>query len=80
MNKIQFNPTISIDGVAVISAAVFCALWFGALSQRVNEHERMLTRHEETMRTLANTLQLQQQNIAVLQTIVSNKMPPDNKK
>lgn len=79
--KLTFNPTLSFDGVAIITACIGCAVWFGSLSETVKEHTETLRQHEVTMKTLADTENVMAQNIAVLQAMVSdirNNLPKTN--
>lgn len=72
MKKMAFNPTISFDGVAIIGACICCALWFGALGQRVSAVEETVRNHTGILQTLASGQQLQSQNIAVLQSMIDD--------
>lgn len=69
----KFNPTLSWDGVAIISACVVCVLWFGALSDTVKQHTAELKHHADLLESLSEGQKLTAQNIAVLQAIVSER-------
>lgn len=69
----RFNPTLSWDGVAMISACIMCTLWFGSLSDTVKQHSTELQHHEQLIQSLSEGQKLISQNIAVLQTIVNER-------
>ena len=69
----RFNPTLSWDGVAVISACVVSLLWFGTLKETVRQHGETLKHHEELIQSLSEGQKLISQNIAVLQTLVNER-------
>lgn len=71
--KVTFNPTISFDGVAIIVSCIGCAIWCGGLSEKVSYHTDQLKRHEVIIQTISDAQKLQTQNIAILQTLVSER-------
>ena len=72
-SRIRFNPTISFDGVAIILACIYCALWFGSLSQTIKDHTETLRRHDAMLQTLAEGQKIQAENLSVLSTIVNER-------
>ena len=74
----RFNPTLSWDGVAILSACVLCCFWFGALSRTVEEHSEELKRHADLIQSLSEGQKLISQNIAVLQTLVNERTKNHN--
>lgn len=69
----KFNPTLSWDGVAMLSACVLCVLWFGSMSETIKQHGEILKHHEELIQSLSEGQKLISQNIAVLQTLVNER-------
>ena len=69
----RFNPTLSWDGVAMLTACVVCVLWFGSLSDTVKQHASELQHHTQLIESLSEGQKLISQNIAVLQTIVNER-------
>jgi hypothetical protein len=75
-HRVTFNPSISIDGVAVILACITCSVWFGGLKETVRQHADTLKTHEILMQTLAKSQELTAQNIAVLTTLINERTKP----
>lgn len=71
--KLAFNPTISFDGVAIITATICASLWFGELSARVKQNTDAITRDNELITTLAENQRIQGENLAVLTTLVNER-------
>ncbi len=69
----KFNPTLSWDGVAIISACGMCILWFGSLSDTIKQHSTELKHHEQLIQSLSEGQKLEAQNIAVLQTLINER-------
>lgn len=69
----KFNPTLSWDGVAMITACVLCVLWFGSMRDELTQHRDELKRHAELLQSLSEGQKLISQNIAVLQTLVNER-------
>ena len=69
----RFNPTLSWDGVAMLSACVICVLWFGSMHDRLRQHDEALKRHDELLLSLSEGQKLISQNVAVLQTLVNER-------
>lgn len=74
----RFNPTLSWDGVAIITACVVCCVWFGSLKETVRQQGEELHHHADLLQTQGEALKLISQNIAVLQTMVNERTKNGN--
>lgn len=69
----RFNPTLSWDGVAILTSCVVCCVWFGTLKETVRQQGEALKNHDRLIQTLSDGQTLISQNIAVLQTMVNER-------
>ena len=69
----KFNPTLSFDGVAMITACATCCFWFGGLDHRVKQNTDLLKKHDKNIETLSDSVMKNAQTTAVLQQIVQDK-------
>lgn len=70
---IQFDKKISIDGVAVILAAVAAIFWFARLEGKVEDHTSQIAEHKLQLDKLSDNQSVLQQNLAVLTAIQKEK-------
>jgi len=71
----KFNHTLSFDGVAIVIACVTSCVWFGVLSNRVSNAEKILDDHTSTLKVLAEGQNQTAKNLAALQQLVQDKIP-----
>lgn len=68
-----FIPTISFDGVAIITACIMCAVWLGSLGTRVSDLEQSQLQQNRIIEQIADAQKTMAQNIAVLTTLVNER-------
>ncbi len=66
---IQFDRKISIDGVAVILAALAAIVWFVRLEGKVETNTNTIAVHETKIDKLTDATYTLQQNVAVLNAL-----------
>ncbi len=71
--KVAFIPTISFDGIAMLSMFVICVLWFGSIKETVRQHAESIIHIEKIQQTQGEAMQVMAQNIAVLTTLVNER-------
>lgn len=77
LKMMAFKPQLSFDGVAIMVACATCLIWFGSLSATVRQHSESIKALEAITATLSSTEQAQAANIAVIQTILNERLRPD---
>ncbi len=69
----SFIPTISFDGVAMISFAVIVCIWFGVLKETVREHGETIRHLVQIQETQSETLKVMASQVAVLTALVNER-------
>lgn len=70
---LTFIPSISFDGIAIITSVILCSVWFGTLSATVHNHTDQLKHQQEVLEIMSKTQETMSQNIAVLTTLVNER-------
>jgi hypothetical protein len=73
---IQFDRKISIDGVAVIIAAVAAIFWFARLESKVETNAKAIEVHDNRLDRLTDVSVVLQQNMAVLNALQQDVREP----
>ena len=70
MKQFQFEPKLSLDGVALMLALVGLVFWFGGLKEQVSQVQRTVDIHGTKIDTLVTAVAAVQDHQSVLEAVV----------
>lgn len=73
MKNITFNPTISFDGIAILTACVGCSIWFGTLKETVRQQGEAIKHHDQVLQVLSENEKAITANISALTMLVNER-------
>lgn len=80
MSKFQFDPKLSFDGVALITAVAGMVFWFGGLKEQVaqvqktsDSHSQKLEEMSQKQESLAQAVGLVRSDVSVLSAVVQER-------